>query len=57
MYKLLFDEDGYAINMDRVTTLVNKNGWRWDCDAVKYIYSGDIDGGCKGNYTAIFAWK
>ena len=34
-----------------VENLINENNWSWSCDAVKYFYFGDIDHGCKRNYT------
>lgn len=57
VYLALFDEDGYAISVDEVYALIKKHNWTFSCDAVKYYYSSDIDHGCKGNYTAIYAWR
>lgn len=55
--QFLFDSDGYATKTREVEKLINENNWSWKCDAVKYFYSRDIDHGCKGNYTAVFAWR
>lgn len=60
LYDYLFDEDGYA-NIEPhhyVIELIKKNNWSVWCDAVKYYYSAElIDPNCKGNYTAIYAWR
>lgn len=60
LYNYLFDEDGYAKDEPRyyVYKLINKNNWGVWCDAVKYYYAAEcIDPNCKGNYTAIYAWR
>lgn len=36
---------------------IAKHNWGFDCAAVKYYYSHIFDTGCKGNYTAIYAWR
>lgn len=60
LYDFLFDEDGYAKYEVRnnVYKLINQNNWSIWCDAVKYYYAAEcIDPNCKGNYTAIYAWR
>lgn len=57
VYSILFNENGYAIKTVEVSKLIEKNKWKWNCDAVKYYYSGNIDFGCRENYTAIYAWR
>ena len=57
LYLALFDEKGRATRNDEVYTLIAKHNWEFDCDAVKYYYSHEFDTGCKGNYTAIYAWR
>lgn len=60
MYNLLFDEDGYAHShaVYEVSNLIRKKNWGVWSDAVKYYYASEcIDNNCKGNYTAIYAWR
>lgn len=60
LYKYLFDEDGYANIEPRhyVYDLIEKNNFPFTCDAVKYYYAAEcIDANCKGNYTAVYAWR
>lgn len=58
LYDFLFDEDGYAKRIEDTIKLIHQNKWSWDCDAVKYYYAGEcIDANCKGNYTAVYAWR
>lgn len=57
LYLALFDEKGRATRYDEVYTLIAKHNWGFDCAAVKYYYSNRFDTGCKGNYTAIYAWR
>ena len=57
LYLALFDEDGYTTRDKEVYTLIAEHNWSFDCDAVKYYYSHKIDTACKGNYTAIYAWR
>lgn len=57
LYSALFDENGYATRSSAVYMLIAKHDWSFDCDAVKYYYSHNLDSGCKGNYTAIYAWR
>lgn len=54
----LFDEDGYALHDGDIVDLLHKKNWNWTCDAIKYYYAGEcIDANCKGNYSAIYAWR
>lgn len=54
----LFDEDGYAKWSSEMFDLIEKKKWAWNSSAVLYYYSGVcIDCNCKGNYTAIYAWR
>lgn len=57
LYLALFDEKGRATRDSEVYTLIAKHNWSFDCAAVKYYYSHKLDTGCKGNYTAIYAWR
>lgn len=57
VYQYLFDEDGYALREEEVRMFILKHNCRPFCDAVKYYYACNIDHSCKGNYTAIFAWR
>ena len=57
LYLALFDEDGSATKVNAVYELIVQNKWTFNCDAVKYWYSENIDDACHGNYTAIYAWR
>ena len=57
LYLALFDEKGRTTRDSEVYTLIAKHNWGFDCAAVKYYYSHERDTGCKGNYTAIYAWR
>lgn len=58
LYSYLFDEDGYALHDGDIVDILHKNNWNWTCDAIKYYYAAEcIDANCKGNYTAVYAWR
>ena len=58
IYQYLFDEDGYALRDEEARKFILKHNCSPFSDIVKYYYAAnDIDCGCKGNYTAIYAWR
>lgn len=58
LYDFLFDEDGFATKAYEVSQLIRNNGWSVFSDAVKYYYAHHcLDDNCKGNYTALYAWR
>lgn len=59
IYDYLFDEDGY-VNFEaweKAKIYAEQQNCLWKSDIAKYIYSADFDHACKGNYSAIFAWR
>lgn len=57
VYQFLFDEDGYALRSEEARMFILKHNCSPFSAIVHYYYSHDIDCGCKGNYTAIYAWR
>lgn len=57
VYQYLFDKDGYSLRNEEARMFVLKHNCSPFFDIVKYCYSRDIDYGCKGNYTAVYAWR
>ena len=56
-YQYLFDECGYSVRNGEAREFILKHNCGPFSDIVKYYYSYDIDCGCKGDYTAIYAWR
>jgi hypothetical protein len=57
IYQYLFDEDGYALRNEETRKFILKHNCSPFSAIVHYYYSHDIDCGCKGNYTAVYAWR
>lgn len=57
VYQYLFYGDGCALRNEEARKFILKHNCNPFSDIVKYYYSNDIDHGCKGNYTAIYAWR
>lgn len=56
-YQYLFDEDGCALRTEEARMFILKHNCSPFSDIVKYYYAEDFDTGCRGNYTAIYAWR
>lgn len=56
-YQYLFDESGYSLRNEEARKFILKHNCSPFSDIVKYYYAHDFDCGCKGNYTAIYAWR
>lgn len=57
VYQYLFGGDGYSKRQEEARNFILKHNCNPFSDIVKYYYSSDIDRVCKGNYTAIYAWR
>lgn len=57
VYQYLFDEDGCSKRQEEARKFILKHNCSPFSDIVKYYYANDIDCACKGNYTAIYAWR
>lgn len=57
LWHFLFD-NGHVKYRNEICHLISKNKWGVFSDAVKYYYAGEcMDANCKGNYSAIYAWR
>jgi len=57
IYQYLFDGDGYALRNEEARKFILEHNCSPFSAIVRYYYSHDIDCGCKGNYTAVYAWR